>query len=311
MEFIKDPRLNVNKGKLKLNNPVVSASGTFGYGVELKDIAHPEHYGALTLKGITLKPRSGNETPRLIEVPGGIVNSIGLQNDGVDDFVEKKVVPLQKYDTAIIANINGIKEEDYFLIAEKLDGSPIDYIEINVSCPNIKDGGVVFGKKPESVASIVKGVKKRTSIPAILKLTPQVTDIKPLVYAAEDSGIDIFSLINTYPAMVIDINKKKPVLGNLRGGFSGPAVKPMAINQVWEVRSATNLPIIGMGGISSWQDAVEFMLAGADAVSVGTWHFVDPGIAHKINCGLIKYMQDNGFSSVSEISGYTWRQYNG
>jgi len=311
MEFIKDPRLNVNRGKLKLNNPVVSASGTFGYGTELKDIAHPQHYGAICLKGITLKPRAGNYPPRMVEVAGGIINSIGLQNDGVDDFVEKKVVPLRKYDTAVIANINGTKEEDYFLIAEKLDGSPVDYIEINVSCPNIKEGGVVFGKKPESVASIVKGVKQRTGIPLILKLTPQVTDIKTIVDAAQENGIDIFSLINTYPAMVIDIYKKKPVLGNIRGGFSGPALKPMAVNMVWEVRSVTDLPIIGMGGICSWQDSVEFLLAGADAVSVGTWHFADPGIAYKINCGLIEYMQQNGFSSVSEISGYTWRQFNG
>lgn len=305
-----NPRLRVSRGKLQLKNPVLSASGTFGYGTELRDVAHPEYYGGIALKGITLKPRSGNPPPRLVEVPGGVINSVGLQNDGVQDFVEKKVIPLQSYDTAIVANINGVQLEDYWMMAEKLEGSPIDYIEINVSCPNLKEGGVEFGKSPKSIASIVSGVKKRTTIPLMLKLTPQVTDIKEIIKAAEDNGLDIVTLINTYPAIAIDINTKKPILGNIRGGFSGPAVKPMAINLVWEARKATKLPIVGMGGICSWQDAVEFMLAGADAVAVGTWHFINPGIALDIAEGLIEYMDKNGFKSVSEITGYTWRQYN-
>ncbi len=308
---MKDKRLNVKKGRLSLNNPVVAASGTFGYGLELESIAHPDNYGGISLKGITLNPRAGNDSPRLVEVRGGVINSVGLQNDGIDCFLDKKIAPLAEYDTAIIANISGGCEEDYFILAEKLDGSSVDYIEINVSCPNLKEGGVVFGKKPEYVASISAGVRARTDIPLILKLTPQVSDIKEIVIAAEESGIDIIALINTYPAMAIDIFKKKPVLGNIKGGFSGPAVKPMAVSLVWDARSVTDLPIIGMGGICGWEDAVEFMLAGADAVGVGTWHFVDPSVAQKINVGLIDYMEQNGFSSVSDISGHVWRKYNG
>ncbi|MCD6460789.1 dihydroorotate dehydrogenase [bacterium] len=310
MSFYDDPRLRVKKGKLVLKNPAISASGTFGYGLELKDIADPNWYGGLTLKGITLKPRDGNAPARLIETSGGIINSIGLQNQGIDTFVEQKVLPLKRYDTAVIANINGTYKEDYFKLAERLDDSPVDYIEINVSCPNIKGGGAVFGKQPRSVAEIVKGVRKKTSKPLILKLTPQVTDIKEIAKAGYDSGIDIYSLINTYPAMAIDVNTRKPVLGNIHGGFSGPPLKPMAIHLVWELKSATNLPIIGMGGICSWEDAVEFLLAGADAVAVGTWHFVQPSIAEDINKGIIKYMDDNGFNSLDELSGYTWRKYN-
>ena len=310
MEVYNDPCLRVNKGKLQLKNPVLSASGTFGYGKELESVAHPNYYGGLALKGITLKPRTGNTPPRLIEVPGGIINAIGLQNDGVRDFLEKKVLPLQEYDTAIIANINGIKEDDYCAIAEQLDGAPIDYIEINVSCPNLEGGGVEFGKSAKSVGAIVKKVKARTSIPLMLKLTPQVTDITEMVRTAEDNGIDIITLINTYPAMAIDIEKKQPVLGNVVGGFSGPGVKPMAIRLIWEVRKVTNLPIVGMGGICSWQDAVEFLLAGADAVAVGTWHFIEPDIALKINKGFIGYMEKHGFKSISEIAGYTWRKQN-
>lgn len=309
MDIVNDKRLKISKGKLHLKNPVLSASGTFGYGLELSDIAHPEYYGGIALKGITLKPRSGNKPPRLIEVSGGVINSVGLQNDGVDDFVQKKVLPLRRYNTAIIANINGTREEDYWIIAEKLEGAPIDYIEINVSCPNLHEGGVEFGKNPKSVASIVSGVKKKTSIPLMLKLTPQVTDIKEIIRAAEDSGIDIITLINTFPAIAIDIRTKKPVLGNIRGGFSGPALKPMAINLVWEARCATKLPIVGMGGICGWQDAVEFLLAGADAVAIGTWHFVDPAVALKIIEGLLTYIEEHKFSSISELSGYTWRQY--
>ncbi len=308
--MVSDKRLNVKKGRLVLNNPVVAASGTFGYGLELESMAHPENYGGISLKGITLNPRSGNDSPRLVEVCGGVINSVGLQNDGVDCFLDEKITPLSEYDTAIIANISGGCEEDYFLLAEKLDVCAVDYIEINVSCPNLKEGGVVFGRKPEYVASISAGVRQRTEKPLILKLTPQVTDIKEIVVAAEENGIDVIALINTYPAMAIDIFDKKPVLGNIKGGFSGPAVKPMAINLVWEARSATDLPIIGMGGVSGWEDAVEFMLAGADAVGVGTWHFIDPSVAQKINTGLIKYMEDNDFSSIEDISGYVWRKYN-
>ena len=310
MSFYNNPRLKVEKGKLILKNPVLSASGTFGYGLELKDVANPKWYGGLTLKGITLRARAGNVPPRLIETAGGIINSIGLQNDGIETFVEQKVQPLKKYDTAIIANINGTYKEDYFQLAERLDDSPVDYIEINVSCPNIKGGGVVFGKQPSAVASIVSGVRKRTSKPLILKLTPQVTDIKEIAKAASDNGIDIYSLINTYPAMAIDIKTRKPVLGNIHGGFSGPPLKPMALHLIWELKTATKLPIIGMGGISSWEDAVEFLLAGVDAVAVGTWHFVNPSIAQEINQGIIKYMDDNGFNSLAELSGYTWRRYN-
>lgn len=311
MQHITDnPKLRVNRGALKLKNPILSASGTFGYGTELQSIANPEYYGGIALKGITRHPRSGNKPPRLVEVPGGVINSVGLQNDGVDDFVEKKVLPLKDLNTSIIANINGVQLEDYWIIAEKLADAPIDYIEINVSCPNLKEGGVEFGKSPKSVGAIVKGVKERTHIPLMLKLTPQVTDIKEIIYAAEDNGLDIVTLINTYPAIAIDIANKKPILGNIRGGFSGPAVKPMAINLVWEARKATDLPIVGMGGICGWKDAVEFLLAGADAVAVGTWHFVEPAIALNIAKGLISYMEQEQFFSIEELSGYTWRQYN-
>lgn len=311
MTKCKDPRLRVDKGKLKLKNPVISASGTFGYGLELQDIAHPDYYGGITLKGITAKPRAGNPPPRIVETSGGIINSVGLQNDGIEHFIAEKVLPVKRFDTAIIANINGTVPDDYFLITEKLnENKSVDYIEINVSCPNVKEGGVAFGKNPQAVAHIVSGVRSRTDIPLMLKLTPQVTDIAEIIRAAEDNGIDIISLINTYPAIAINIFTKKPVLGNIRGGFSGPPVKPMAINLVWEARSATDLPIVGMGGICSWQDAVEFLLAGADAVAVGTWHFVEPDIALRINTGICEYMDKEQFSSLSELSGFTWRNYN-
>ncbi len=290
----------VKIGSLLLKNPVMTASGTFGFGREYGEYYNLSQLGAVAVKGLTLKPREGNHSPRIAETPAGILNSVGLQNPGVEAFLAEELPYLRQYDTAVIANIAGNTVEEYCQMAEILD-TRVDAIELNISCPNVKEGGVAFGTKCDSVFQITKEVKKYCKVPLIVKLSPNVTDIVEIALAAQEAGADALSLINTLLGMKIDIHSKKPVLANVVGGLSGPAVKPVAVRMVYQVSQVVKIPIIGMGGISSWQDAVEFILAGADAVAVGTYNFVNPYGAIEIKEGIEGYMRQNHIENIFEI----------
>ena len=292
--------LEVNIGGLKLKNPVMTASGTYGFGREYSEYYDLSKLGAVVVKGLTLQPREGNKVPRIAETPAGMLNSVGLQNPGIEAFLEQELPYLRKYDTAVIANIAGNTVEEYCQMAEKL-GTHVDAIELNISCPNVKEGGVAFGTKCDSVYNITRSVKEYAKVPLIVKLSPNVTDIVEIALAAEEAGADCISLINTLLGMAIDINTRKPILANIVGGLSGPAVKPVAVRMVYQVAKAVNIPIIGMGGISSWQDAVEFILAGADAVAIGTYNFVNPKAPLEILEGIRLYMEKNGYNKLSEF----------
>jgi dihydroorotate dehydrogenase (NAD+) catalytic subunit len=294
--------LEVNIGGLKLKNPVMTASGTYGFGREYSEYCDLSQLGAVVVKGLTLQPREGNKAPRIAETPAGMLNSVGLQNPGVEAFLEHELSFLRKYDTAVIANIAGNTIEEYCQMAEKL-GSRVDAIELNISCPNVKEGGVAFGTKCDSVYNITKNVKKYCQVPLIVKLSPNVTDIVEIALAAEEAGADCISLINTLLGMAIDINSRKPILANVVGGLSGPAVKPVAVRMVYQVTKAVKVPVIGMGGISSWQDAIEFILAGADAVAIGTYNFVNPKAPIEIIEGIKKYMDKNCYKDLSDFKG--------
>lgn len=294
--------MEVNIGGLRLKNPVMTASGTYGFGREYGEFYDLSKLGAVVAKGLTLKPREGNKSPRIAETPAGILNSVGLQNPGVEMFLEQELPFLRKYDTAVIANIAGNTIDEYCEMAETL-GKQVDAIELNISCPNVKEGGVAFGTKCDSVYSITKSVKAYCKVPLIVKLSPNVTDIKEIALSAEEAGADCISLINTLLGMAIDINTRKPIMANVVGGLSGPAVKPVAVRMVWQVAQAVKVPVIGMGGISSWQDAVEFILAGAAAVAVGTYNFVNPFAPIDILQGIEQYMQKNGFNSLEAFRG--------
>ncbi len=294
--------MEVNIGGLRLKNPMMTASGTYGFGKEYGEFYDLSKLGAVVAKGLTLKPREGNKAPRIAETPAGILNSVGLQNPGVEMFLEQELPFLRKYDTAVIANIAGNTVDEYCEMAERL-GKQVDAIELNISCPNVKEGGVAFGTKCESVYNITKSVKSYCKVPLIVKLSPNVTDIKEIALAAEEAGADSISLINTLLGMAIDINTRKPIMANVVGGLSGPAVKPVAVRMVWQVAQAVKIPVIGMGGISSWQDAVEFILAGATAVAIGTYNFVNPFAPIEILQGLEQYMGKNGFNSLEDFRG--------
>lgn len=294
--------IEVNIGGLKIKNPVMTASGTFGFGKEYGEFYDLSRLGAIVVKGLTLKPREGNNAPRIAETPAGILNSVGLQNPGVDAFLELELPFIRQYDTKVIANIAGNTIEEYCEMAEKL-GRSVDAIELNISCPNVKEGGVAFGTKCDSVYNITKVVKKHSSVPLIVKLSPNVTDIAEIAVAAEEAGADCLSLINTILGMAIDINTRKPILSNVVGGLSGPAVKPVAVRMVYQTAKAVKIPIIGMGGISSWQDAVEFILAGADAVAIGTYSFINPYAPIEIIDGVEKYMKNNGYNNLLDFKG--------
>jgi dihydroorotate dehydrogenase (NAD+) catalytic subunit len=294
--------MTVNLAGIKLKNPVITASGTFGFGREYAKFYDLSKLGGIAVKGLTLEPREGNKPPRIAETPGGMLNSVGLQNPGVDYFIEKELPFLRSYDVAIIANIAGNTVEEYCRMAEKL-GSNIDGIELNISCPNVKEGGVAFGTKCDSVYNITRKVKENCKVPLIVKLSPNVTDIKEVALAAREGGADALSLINTLLGMAIDINTRKPVLSNVVGGLSGPAVKPVAVRMVWQAAEAVDIPIIGMGGISCWQDSVEFILAGADAISIGTTNFINPYAPLEILDGLKNYLIKNNFHSINELKG--------
>lgn len=295
--------LSVDIAGLKLKNPVIAASGTFGFGREYSRYFDLSRLGGISVKGLTLEPRKGNEPPRIAETPGGILNSVGLQNPGVHAFIRDEIPFLRKYDTAIIANVAGNTVDDYCSMVEILSDADIDAIELNVSCPNVKKGCLLFGSTPSGVSEITGAVRRLCRKPLIVKLSPNVTDITQIALAAEASGADCVSLINTILGMVIDIDTRKPVLANRMGGLSGPAVKPVAVRMVYQAAKAVKIPVIGMGGISGGNDAVEFILAGASAVMVGTAGFVNPCVWVETVDGIQAYMKKNGFQRVSNLKG--------
>ncbi len=298
------PALEVTLGPLKLKNPVITASGTFGYGEEYSKYYDLSLLGGITTKGLSIKPMQGNPPPRVCETPSGMLNAIGLQNVGVDDFIEHKLPFLAGFDTKVIANIFGNTIEEYEAVAARLDRARgIHAIEVNISCPNVKKGGMAFGTDLEATYDVIKAVRNATSLPVIAKLSPNVTDVVPFADRAAHAGADALSLINTLLGMAIDIKSRKPKIANITGGLSGPAIKPVAIRIVWQVYRAVGLPIIGMGGIMDAQDAVEFMLAGATAVAAGTANFVNPLAPVEIISGIERYLVENGIDHARHIIG--------
>lgn len=301
--MIYDQRLAVEICGIHMNTPILTASGTFGFGEEFADFVDLERLGGVMVKGTTLLPRRGNEGVRMAETPAGMLNCIGLENPGAEVFLKETLPRLKKYNMNIIVNISGSTTEDYGTLAEMLDVDGVAAIELNVSCPNVKEGGIVFGTDPAAAAAVVRAAKSHTKKPVILKLSPNVTDIVMMAKAVEEAGADAVSLINTLMGMAIDIKTKRPVLGNITGGLSGPCVKPIALRMVWQVARAVKIPVLGMGGISTAEDAIEFLLAGASAVVVGTANFVDPAASMKIADGIAAYLDEQGFSHVNELVG--------
>ena len=295
--------LTVNIAGVEFKNPVITASGTFGFGREYSEFYPLREIGGLSCKGITLKPRMGNPPPRIAETPSGILNAVGLQNPGVDHFIERDLPWLKEQETVVIANIAGNTPEEYAQMAEKLSDSSVDMIEMNISCPNVKHGGVQFGTSCQSVGAITREVRAHCKKPLMVKLSPNVSDIAEIARAAESEGADALSLINTLTGMRIDINTRRPIIRNNTGGLSGPAVFPVAVRMVWQTAGAVKIPVVGMGGISTWRDAVEMMLAGASAIQVGTALFSDPYAPLKIKEGLNRYLDDQGIASVTELAG--------
>ena len=293
----------VNIAGVEWKNPVTTASGTFGSGEEFSEFVDLNRLGAVTTKGVANVPWPGNPTPRVAEVYGGMMNAIGLQNPGIDLFCKRDIPFLRKYDTKIIVNVCGKSEQDYCEVVERLGDEDVDMLEINISCPNVKEGGIAFGQNPKAAESITKAVKKYAKQPVIMKLSPNVTDITEMARAVEAGGANVVSLINTLTGMKIDINRKTFAIANKTGGMSGPAVHPIAVRMVYQVAQAVKLPIIGMGGIASAEDAIEMILAGANAVSVGTANFHNPAVTMEIVDGIEKYMQAQGFDSVADMVG--------
>ncbi len=298
------PDMTVNLAGIELRNPVMTASGTFGYGEEFADYVNLERIGAFVTKGLSLKPRAGNPTPRIVETPGGMLNAIGLQNVGIDAFIAKKVPFLRTVNTPAIANFFGNTVDEYAEMARRLDGIPeVAGLEVNISCPNVKQGGIVFGTDPDCAASVVAACRRATIKPLIVKLSPNVTDVVSMARACEDAGADCLSLINTLTGMAIDLNRRRPVLANITGGFSGPAIKPVALRMVWQVARAVKVPIIGIGGIMNATDALEFILAGATAIQVGTASFINPGAAQQIAEGMEAWLAANGVADIKSLIG--------
>lgn len=295
--------LNVEIAGIKMKTPVMTASGTFGFGLEYSDFLDLNQIGAIVVKGTTLQPRAGNKGQRIAETPAGMLNCIGLENPGVEEFIRHTLPKLAQYDVPVIVNISGNTVEEYGQLAQKLDVDGVAGLEVNISCPNVKQGGLAFGTCPESAAAVTRQVKRYSHKPVIMKLSPNVTDIVAMAKAVEDSGADAISLINTLIGMAIDIRTCRPVLGNIVGGLSGPAVKPVALRMVWQVARAVRVPVIGMGGIMNAEDAVEFLLAGASAVSVGTANFVNPRTALEVAEGIKDYLTKHSLSHVKELVG--------
>lgn len=295
--------LNVDLAGIPMKTPVMTASGTFGFGPEYADFVDLNRLGAIVVKGTTLKPRPGNDGRRIAETPAGMLNAIGLENPGVDEFLAHTLPKLQGIDTPVIVNISGNTVEEYGELAARLDVPGVAGIEINISCPNVKEGGIAFGTSCASAAAVVKAVKGNTAKPVITKLSPNVTDIAEMARAVEAAGTDAISLINTLLGMAIDIHSWRPVLGNVVGGLSGPAVKPVAVRMVWQVARAVRCPVIGMGGIMTARDAVEFLLAGASAVAVGTASFVNPRAGVEVAEGIRDYLAGKGLTHVRQLIG--------
>lgn len=296
------PTLDINLAGIRMKNPVMVASGTFGYGPEYADLVDLEKLGAIVVKGISLEPWGGNRTPRMVEVPGGLINAIGLQNPGVKGFTEKYMPFLRKHDIAVIVNIWGKTIEEYTEVAARFDQvEGVHGLEINISCPNVKAGGSSFGTNLDSTARLVAAVRARTRLPIIPKLAPNVSDIGAFAKACEDNGADALSLINSFPAMAIDIETRKPVLANVSGGLSGPAIHPIAVKLVFEAAKAVKIPLIALGGITSAKDAIEFMIAGASAVAVGTANFTEPMTSLGVIDGIAGYLARHKMKSVQEL----------
>lgn len=296
--------LNVKINNLELSNPVMTASGTFGYGLEFADLVPLHEIGGIIVKGTTLRPREGNDYPRMAEVASGMLNCVGLQNKGVDYFCSHIYPQIKDIDTRMIVNVSGSTPEDYAECAARIDAlDKIPAIELNISCPNVKDGGMAFGVTCAGATSVVKAVRERYHKTLIVKLSPNVTDIAEIARACEAEGADSVSLINTLMGMAIDTERRCPKLSIGTGGLSGPAVKPVALRMVWQVARAVKIPVIGLGGISSPQDAIEFLMAGATAIEIGTANFIDPAIAYKVKTGINDWLDSHGCASVQEIIG--------
>ena len=305
--MIDKPNLEVKIAGIKLKNPVMTASGTFGYGQEYAPFVDLNRLGAMILKGITLKPKTGNLPPRVIETPSGMLNAIGLQNVGVEILIKEKLPYLKKFNTPVVINISGDALEEYVELAGRLGevskGIGVAGLEVNISCPNVKKGSMVWGTDAKATYKIVSSIRKVTTLPLIVKLTPNVTNIKIIAQAAEEAGADALSLINTLVGMAVDIDSRRPKLANISGGLSGPAVKPVALWLVWQVFQSVNIPVIGIGGITKVEDALEFIIAGARAIEIGTANFVNPGVTIEIIEGIENYLTENNIKDVNELVG--------
>lgn len=294
---------SVSIAGITFKNPVMTASGTFGSGMEYSEFVDLNKLGAVVTKGVSLTPWSGNPTPRVAETYGGMLNAIGLQNPGIDTFIERDLAFLSKYDTRIIVNVCGKTTVEYVEVVERLADTNADMLEINVSCPNVKEGAIAFGQDPKALADITRQIKKKAKQPVIMKLSPNVTDIALMAKVCEDAGADAVSMINTITGMKIDVNRRRFVLANKTGGLSGSAIKPVAVRMVYQAASAVKIPVIGMGGIASAEDALEFIMAGATAVAVGAANFRDPYTTEKVIEGIGQYMADNKVSDITELIG--------
>lgn len=295
--------LSVSVAGVEFHNPLIAASGTFGFGREFAELYPLSALGGVSSKGITLLERAGNPAPRVTEAPGGMLNAVGLQNPGVEHFIREDLPWLKQQGTKIIANIAGNTPEDYCAMAERLNETDIDMVELNISCPNVKQGGVQFGTTCDGVRGITKAVRARCKKPLMVKLSPNVTDISEMALAAESEGADALSMINTLTGMRIDIRTRRPIIRNNTGGFSGPALLPIAVRMVFQTYRKVKIPIVGLGGISTWEDAVEMLLAGAAALQIGTVLFTDPKAPLKIAAGLARFMDENGIKHISELTG--------
>ena len=298
------PDLRVNIGGIAMQNPVMAAAGTFGYGKEYAGLVDLNALGALVVKGISLKATKGNETPRLVEVPGGLINAIGLQNPGFDGFVKDYLPFLKKYKVPVIVNVWGRSVDDYAEVAARFDRvRGVHGLEVNISCPNIKTGGIAFGTDPRMTAAVIAKVRKNTKLPLIVKLSPNVTRPGDFAKIAEANGADAVSLINSFPAMAVDIEKRRPVLANVIGGLSGPAIHPIALKMVWETAKSVRIPVVGMGGITSAKEALDFIIAGASAVAVGTANFTDPATLLNVIKGIEAYLVRHKMKNIRELAG--------
>ena len=298
------PDLSVRLGPLELANPVITASGTFGYGLEFRPFLDLNRLGGIATKGLSPRPRVGNPPARIVETPAGMLNTIGLQNVGVDAFIREKLPELRRYRSAVIANVFGETPEEYVEVCRKLDGADgVAAVELNVSCPNVDLGGMIFGNDPRALAAVTRACRAATDLPLIVKLSPNVTDIRDTARAAAEEGADALSLVNTFVGMAIDVERRRPVLAKISGGLSGPAIRPLAVWLTWQAAQAVKIPIIGMGGIVEARDALEFILAGASAVQVGTANFIHPDAAIRVLEGIRDYLTEHDIASVSDLVG--------